>query len=224
MTGNLIITINRFSILCLKKDSFWSRRNVRIIICLQYTCALAALVPAIGVVMVYIKNSDGSYTIVGMRKQDELINEFTYIGAAVLYAVIGIILNVKMLVYLHKMLKLSDSARMAVHEKGMAFCTLIVFGFTMMMCTQQILRGIAILTDNTEFNNWITIHYFWISDVMVGIPPCIQLVLNSELRRDIVNFFLCRRHRNNAVRSTVMFSNRHPGLDRSSHLGRSNAK
>ncbi|XGW25374.1 hypothetical protein V3C99_006645, partial [Haemonchus contortus] len=74
MTGNLIITINRFSILCLKKDSFWSRRNVRIIICLQYTCALAALVPAIGVVMVYIKNSDGSYTIVGMRKQDELVS------------------------------------------------------------------------------------------------------------------------------------------------------
>ncbi|XGW25796.1 hypothetical protein V3C99_006865, partial [Haemonchus contortus] len=140
-----------------------------------------------------------------MRKQDELINEFTYIGAAVLYAVIGFILNVKMLVYLRRMLKLSNSARMAVHEKGMVFCTLIVFGFTMMMCTQQILRGIAILTENTEFNNRITIHYYWINDVMVTIPPCTQLLLNSELRRDIVNFFRCRRHPNSPVRSIFMF-------------------
>nr|CDJ80576.1 unnamed protein product [Haemonchus contortus] len=117
MIGNLIITINRFSILCLKKDSFWTRKNVRIIICLQYACAFAALLPTIGVDMIYVKNIDGSYSIVGMRKQDELINEFTYIGAAVLYAVIGSILNVKMLVYLRRMLKLSNSARMAVHEK-----------------------------------------------------------------------------------------------------------
>ncbi|XGW25793.1 hypothetical protein V3C99_006863 [Haemonchus contortus] len=224
MVGNLIITINRFSVLCLKKDRFWSRKNVWIIICLQYACAFAALAPAIGVDMLYVKNSDGSYTILGISKQDDLINQFTYIGAAVLYAVIGFILNVKMLVYLHGVFKLSNSARMIGHEKGMVICTLIVFGFTMLMCIQQTLRGIAILTENTEFYNLMTVQYFWINDVMVSIPPCTQLILNSELRRDIINFFRCRRRRNNPIGSTVMYSNGHPGLDRISHQGRSNAK
>ncbi|XGW25804.1 hypothetical protein V3C99_006869, partial [Haemonchus contortus] len=74
MIGNLIITINRFSVLCLQKDRFWSRKNVRIIICLQYACAFAALMPAVGVEMIYVKNNDGSYTIVGMRKRDELVS------------------------------------------------------------------------------------------------------------------------------------------------------
>ncbi|XGW25372.1 hypothetical protein V3C99_006644 [Haemonchus contortus] len=224
MVGNLIITINRFSVLCLKKDRFWSRKNVWIIICLQYACAFAALAPAIGVDMLYVKNSDGSYTILGISKQDDLINQFTYIGAAVLYAVIGFILNVKMLVYLHGVFKLSNSARMIGHEKGMVICTLIVFGFTMLMCIQQTLRGIAILTENTEFYNLMTVQYFWINDVMVSIPPCTQLILNSELRRDIINFFRCRRRRSNPIGSTVMYSNGHPGLDRISHQGRSNAK
>ncbi|XGW25371.1 hypothetical protein V3C99_006643 [Haemonchus contortus] len=224
MIGNLIITINRFSVLCTKKDSFWSRKNVRIIICLQYACAFAALAPVIGVDVVYVKNSDGSYTIMGISKQDDLINEFTYIGSATLYAVIGFTINVKVLVYLHGMLKLSNTARMAVHEKGMVFCALIVFGFTMLMCIQQALRGVAILTENTEFYNSIIVHYYWINDVMVSIPPCTQLILNSELRRDMINFFRCRRRRNNPIRSTVMFTNRHPGLDRISHQGRSNAK
>ncbi|XGW25797.1 hypothetical protein V3C99_006866 [Haemonchus contortus] len=181
MIGNLIISINRFSILCLEKDSFWSRKNVRIIICLQYACAFAALLPAIGVDMVYVKNDDGSYTIVGISKQDELINEFTYIVAAVLYAVISFILNVRLLVYLHKMLKLSNSARMAVHEK-----------------------------------------YYWINDVMVSIPPFTQMILNSELRRDILNFFRCRRHPRNLV-TNAMFSSQHPRLDRSSYHGRRSA-
>uniref|UniRef100_A0A7I4YSE9 Serpentine receptor class gamma n=1 Tax=Haemonchus contortus TaxID=6289 RepID=A0A7I4YSE9_HAECO len=157
MVGNLIITINRFSVLCLKKDRFWSRKNVRIIICLQYVCAFAAIAPAIGVDMLYVKNSDGSYTILGISKQDDLINQFTYIGAAVLYAVIGFILNVKVLVYLHGMLKLSNSARMIGHEKGMVICTLLVFGSTMLMCIQQTLRGIAILTENTEIFNSMTL-------------------------------------------------------------------
>nr|CDJ80575.1 unnamed protein product [Haemonchus contortus] len=60
------------------------------------------------------------------------------------------------------MMKLSDSSRLAGHEKGMVFCTLIVFAFTMLMCTQQTLRGIAVWTENTEFNNWISMH---VSDV-----------------------------------------------------------
>nr|CDJ81937.1 unnamed protein product [Haemonchus contortus] len=220
MIGNLIITINRFSILCLKKDSFWTRKNVRIIICLQYACAFAALSPVIGVDMVYVKNSDGSYSILGISKEDDLINQCTYLGAAVLYAVVGLILNVKVLVCLHGMLKLSNSARMAVHEKGMVFCTLVVFGFTMLMCILQILRGIAILTENTEIFNSTTMNYYWINDIMVSIPPCTQLVLNSELRRDIINFVRCRRHPRNLVTSAMMFSSQYPRFDRSSYQGR----
>uniref|UniRef100_A0A7I4YRF8 G_PROTEIN_RECEP_F1_2 domain-containing protein n=1 Tax=Haemonchus contortus TaxID=6289 RepID=A0A7I4YRF8_HAECO len=220
MIGNLIITINRFSVLCLRKDSFWSRKNVRIIICLQYACAFAALVPAIGADLIYVKNDDGSYILFGFHKQDDLINRCAYVGSSLLYAVISIILNIRLLVYLHRMMKLSDSSRLAGHEKGMVFCTLIVFAFTMLMCTQQTLRGIAVWTENTEFNYWITMHYYWINDVMVSIPPCTQLILNSELRRDIIDFFQCRRHRTNPVSTAIMFSNQHPGSDRGSYQGR----
>ncbi|XGW25805.1 hypothetical protein V3C99_006870 [Haemonchus contortus] len=107
--------------------------------------------------MVYVNNSDGSYTVLGISKQDDLINQFTYIGSSALYGVIGFVLNVKVLVYLHGMLRLSNSVRMIGHEKGMVFCSLIVFGFTMLMCIQQTLRGIAILTENTEFYNLMTV-------------------------------------------------------------------
>ncbi|XGW25799.1 hypothetical protein V3C99_006867 [Haemonchus contortus] len=118
------------------------------------------------------------------------------------------------------MMKLSDSSRLAGHEKGVVFCTLIVFAFTMLMCTQQTLRGIAVWTENTEFNNWISMHYYWINDVMVSIPPSTQLILNSELRRDIINFFRCRRHRSNNVTNAIMFSSQQHGLDRSSYQSR----
>ncbi|XGW25801.1 hypothetical protein V3C99_006868 [Haemonchus contortus] len=220
MIGNLIITINRFSVLCLRKDSFWSRKNVRIIICLQYACAFAALVPAIGIDLIYVKNVDGSWSQLGLHKQDDLNNRYAYVGASLLYAVISFILNTRLLVHLHRMMKVSYSARLAGHEKGMVFCTLIVFAFTMLMCTQQTVRGIAVWTENTELNRWITVHHLWINDVMVSIPPCTQLILNSELRRDIINFFQCRRHRNNSVATAIMFSNQHPGSDRSGYQGR----
>ncbi|XGW25806.1 hypothetical protein V3C99_006871 [Haemonchus contortus] len=220
MIGNLIITINRFSVLCLRKDSFWSRKNVRIIICLQYACAFAALVPAIGVDLIYAKNDDGSWILLGMHKQDDLNNRYAYVGASLLYAVISFILNTRLLVHLHRMMKVSHSARLAGHEKGMVFCTLVIFAFTMLMCTQQTVRGIAVWTENTELNRWITVHYLWINDVMVSIPPCTQLILNSELRRDIINFFQNRRHRNNSVATAIMFSNQHPGSDISSYQAR----
>uniref|UniRef100_A0A7I4YPK7 G_PROTEIN_RECEP_F1_2 domain-containing protein n=1 Tax=Haemonchus contortus TaxID=6289 RepID=A0A7I4YPK7_HAECO len=220
MIGNLIITINRFSVLCLRKDRFWSRRNVRIIICVQYACAFAALVPAIGVDLIYAKNENGSYILMGMHKQDDLINRCAYVGTSLIYAVISFILNIRLLAYLHRMMKLSDSSRLAGHEKGMVFCTLIVFAFTMLMCTQQTLRGIAVWTENTEFNNWISMHYYWINDVMVSIPPSTQLILNSELRRDIINSFRCRRHRSNNVTNAIMFSSQQHGLDRSSYHSR----
>ncbi|KAK6023878.1 hypothetical protein OSTOST_10324 [Ostertagia ostertagi] len=68
MFGNMLITVNRFSALCLK-DKY------------------------------------------------EKINRCTYVGASLLYALVSLILNVRLMIELHKLLKISDFGRHSRHEK-----------------------------------------------------------------------------------------------------------
>ncbi|KAK5986118.1 hypothetical protein GCK32_022306, partial [Trichostrongylus colubriformis] len=67
MIGNMLITINRYSALCLinRYDKIWSRRNVCIMIVAQYIVAIAAVIHIIGAKIVYTRNDDGTYTYIG---------------------------------------------------------------------------------------------------------------------------------------------------------------
>ncbi|KAK6026537.1 hypothetical protein OSTOST_07481, partial [Ostertagia ostertagi] len=66
--GNLLLTFNRYSALCLMEmyDKIWTRRNVRVMILIQYVLALAGFSHSIGVEILYARNDDGSYSFSGI--------------------------------------------------------------------------------------------------------------------------------------------------------------
>ncbi|KAK6052539.1 hypothetical protein COOONC_09957 [Cooperia oncophora] len=224
MLGNMLIAVNRYSALSLKEkyEKVWNRRNVRIIIGLQYGCAIAVFIPQLGAEYTYLRKDDGAYLFVGVDRLSVLINGATYTATCLLYAVVSVTLNVRSLVLLHGLLKASEFARRFHNERGMLFYTTIVFLFTMLMCTQQVLREVATVTESEAFHSWITMQlykvlyyeimqlitvvqhqptylFYWLNDVMVSIPPFSLLMFNKELRGDIRNFFQCRRNQRSAV-------------------------
>ncbi|KAK6060201.1 hypothetical protein COOONC_02144, partial [Cooperia oncophora] len=74
MLGNMLIAINRYSALRLNKnyEKVWKRRNVRLIIGLQYGCAFAAFIPLFNAEYIFMQNDDGTYTYVGIDKSSSL--------------------------------------------------------------------------------------------------------------------------------------------------------
>ncbi|KAK5986882.1 hypothetical protein GCK32_019939 [Trichostrongylus colubriformis] len=44
------------------------------------------------------------------------------------------------------------------HEMGLLLNTLFVFVFTMLMCTQQIIRGVAVFTNNDKLSSMAKVH------------------------------------------------------------------
>ncbi|KAK5975808.1 hypothetical protein GCK32_018309 [Trichostrongylus colubriformis] len=78
MVGNVFIAANRYSALCLisQYDMIWKRRNVWIIVGLQYVVASIAVSPLIGAEIVYTPNTDGTYTFAGLEKQADLNGDF----------------------------------------------------------------------------------------------------------------------------------------------------
>ncbi|KAK6058808.1 hypothetical protein COOONC_03619 [Cooperia oncophora] len=69
MIGNMIITINRYSALCLAKryNEVWTRRNVWIMIIAQYTVSFAAFSHLIGVELLYKEGDDGRLIYAGLE-------------------------------------------------------------------------------------------------------------------------------------------------------------
>ncbi|KAK6052538.1 hypothetical protein COOONC_09956 [Cooperia oncophora] len=161
MIGNMLIAANRYSALRLKEkyEMVWNRRNVRIIIGLQYGCAFAAFTPLFKAEYIFVKNGDGTYMYTIDRRSD-LINRVAYVAACLLYAVVSLILNVKSLVLLQSLLKVSEFARRFRNERGMLFYTTIVFLFTSLMCSQQILKGFATVTENDALRLWINMQFY----------------------------------------------------------------
>nr|CDJ88403.1 7TM GPCR domain containing protein [Haemonchus contortus] len=68
MIGNMLLTLNRYSALCLMKkyDKIWTRRNVWIMILVQYIVAFGAYSHNIGVNVLYSDNGDGTYVFTGI--------------------------------------------------------------------------------------------------------------------------------------------------------------
>ncbi|KAK6039729.1 hypothetical protein COOONC_22766 [Cooperia oncophora] len=48
--------------------------------------------------------------------------------------------------------------------------------------------------------------FYWINDVMMCVPPFCLVVLSSDLRKDIINFARCRRHRNGHHAAVSVFN------------------
>ncbi|KAK6041092.1 hypothetical protein COOONC_21403 [Cooperia oncophora] len=79
MFGNMLIAVNRYSALRLKEryEKVWNRRNVRLIIGLQYGCAFAAFIPLFISENTFIQNEDGTYLYMGVDRRSDLVS-FSY--------------------------------------------------------------------------------------------------------------------------------------------------
>nr|CDJ88400.1 unnamed protein product [Haemonchus contortus] len=84
----------------------------------------------------------------------------------------------------------------------------------MLLCLQQITKVISNLTGNVALDTFATMQFFWINDFMVCVPPFCILMFSADLRRDIVNFWRCRRGTKTSVVSISVINNRNSTLSR----------
>ncbi|KAK5970309.1 hypothetical protein GCK32_002156 [Trichostrongylus colubriformis] len=209
MLGNMFITINRYSAVCLMHnyDKIWARRNVWIVIGIQYAVSFMVYFHTIRTKMVYIRNANGTFSYGGLENDIDKINRFIYVSVCLVYALVSVSLNARLLMEGRRLLKMSRS-RHGRHERGLLLNAFLVFIFTMLMCTQQVMRGIAVFINDDNLNTVAKMHFYWINDAMISVPPLSLLLLSTELRRDIVNFFTCKRDHINFSSSTCVATQR----------------
>uniref|UniRef100_A0A7I4YGV1 Serpentine receptor class gamma n=1 Tax=Haemonchus contortus TaxID=6289 RepID=A0A7I4YGV1_HAECO len=203
LIGNILITINRYSALCLlnKYDSIWTKKNVWAAIAIQYMLSFAVFAHTIGTEMIYVRSSDGSVIFKGFEKRVDMIIRSTYFIACAIYAIVCVCLNMGMLIEWKRLPKIDGSLKHRHHDKSLLLHAMVVFGCTMLMCAQQLTKAIAVYADMDELSTWASMQYSRINDVMVSVPPFSLLLLSSDLRQEILNSF--RRNKN---RSTVTIS------------------
>nr|CDJ97623.1 7TM GPCR domain containing protein [Haemonchus contortus] len=198
LIGNMLITINRYSALCLmnRYDVIWTRRNVRIAIIIQYAISFVAFVHVTRGNVEYIRNDDGTVAMKGFReKQIDLIARFTTIGACIIYATVTLSLNVRLLIEWKRLSRADGVPKHKHHDKGLLLYTLLVFICSMLVCSQQVIKTVATFTGNTSLNLWISLQYAWMNEIMVTLPSFSLLVLSSDFRQEIFNLFRCSKHR-----------------------------
>ncbi|XGW26238.1 hypothetical protein V3C99_007116 [Haemonchus contortus] len=196
LIGNMLITINRYSALCLmnRYDVIWTRKNVRIAVIIQYVISFVAFVHVARGNVEYIHNDDGTTTMGSLREKEiDLIARFTCIGACIIYATVTLSLNVRLLMEWKRLSKENGVPKHRHHDKGLLLYALLVFTCAMMMCLQQVVKLVATLTGNTSLGLWISLQYAWMNEIMVSIPPFSLMVLSSDFRQEIFNLFRCSR-------------------------------
>uniref|UniRef100_A0A7I4YRK4 7TM_GPCR_Srx domain-containing protein n=1 Tax=Haemonchus contortus TaxID=6289 RepID=A0A7I4YRK4_HAECO len=206
--GKMLLAFNRYSALRFPDtyDKIWCRRNVWIVILLQYIVAFAIFTQMFGVELLYEKGADGRYTFADVDSLSKWKTRYLYGGVGLIYAIISVTLNIKVFVAWRKLPRIRGKSSISRHEKGLLLYTTLVFASTMLMCLQQVLRVIATLSGNNDFDLWVTMQFFWINDVMVCVPPFCLVVLSADLRRDIIRFFLCTRHQNKLTPSVSVLN------------------
>ncbi|XGW27171.1 hypothetical protein V3C99_007625 [Haemonchus contortus] len=217
LVGNMFITINRYSALCLmsRYDVMWTRKNVRTAIIIQYVISFAAFAHVIRASVDYVHNDDGTVATGGLREiQIDLIARFTSIGACIIYATVTLSLNVRLFMEWKRLSRENGVPKHKHHDKGLLLYTLLVFICSMLVCSQQAVKAIALLTGNTPLNLWISLQYIWMDELMVSIPPFSLLVLSSDLRQEIFNLFRCSKHRTGTALFVTLPSTRKSVVER----------
>nr|CDJ80573.1 unnamed protein product [Haemonchus contortus] len=108
----------------------------------------------------------------------------------------------------YRLSRLQNGSGSKIHEKGLLIYTMFVFFSTMMMCTQQITTGMAAFTSNDELYLWAIMQFFWCNDIMVCIPPISILLLSSELRNIVIDFFRRRKPSTGVISIIPIFMSR----------------
>uniref|UniRef100_A0A7I4YQM4 Serpentine receptor class gamma n=1 Tax=Haemonchus contortus TaxID=6289 RepID=A0A7I4YQM4_HAECO len=205
--GNLLIAINRFSALCLMQryDKIWSRKNVRIVIAVQYLVSFLAFIHILILSLPCVQNADGTCTFKGVNKQADKISRCLFSGFSFIYTVVTLCVNLRMAFEWYRIAW--SGSKPKVNEKGLILYTVIVFFFTMLMCAQQITCAIGLFTSDDKLYLLALMQFFWLNDVMLIIPPVSILLLSSELRDNVFNIFR-RRKTEQGVINVAMFVSR----------------
>ncbi|XGW27148.1 hypothetical protein V3C99_007611, partial [Haemonchus contortus] len=159
MLGNIFITTNRYSTLCLvqKYDKYWKRKNVWILITIQYVIASASFLHTLGAKLVYDQYADGTFCYVSLEKSFDLANRSIYVAVCTIYGIVSINLNIRLLLEWHRLSQLGTISRHRRQEKGLVLYTMSVFVSSALMCAQQLTRAFAVFTDNKSLNMWATL-------------------------------------------------------------------
>ncbi|KAK5965702.1 hypothetical protein GCK32_010007 [Trichostrongylus colubriformis] len=177
MIGNMFIAINRYSAICFihQYDKIWVRKNVWIIVLVQYVVALSACIHFIGSDLVYIRKPDGTSTYKGLEKQTDMF-------------------------YANRI----DGVR-NTSIKSLLMYTVIVFISTMLICSLQITVGIAVFIGNDRMFISVLVQIFWANYIMVSIPPFSLLLLSSDLRSEVLELFCIKKLKNNVTTTVSVF-------------------
>ncbi|XGW25386.1 hypothetical protein V3C99_006650 [Haemonchus contortus] len=209
MLGNIFIAVNRYTSIrhSVIYEEIWTRKNLCTVIAVQYIVSIACSIYTVTSKLVYIHKEDGTTILKGFEAHVDVFIRCTYFGVCTIYAIVSVILNARTLTEWHRISKMTDISRNQKHEKRLLLYTLVVFIFTMLMCSQQFTRAISLITGNDQMYLWASGQFFWINDIMVSIPPISLIVLSSDLRRHIVDFFRKRRSvGRNVVVEAVFFT------------------
>ncbi|XGW27169.1 hypothetical protein V3C99_007624 [Haemonchus contortus] len=226
LIGNMLITINRYSALCLmnKYDVIWTRKNVRIVVIIQYAISFVAFVHVTGGNVEYTRDDDGTVAMKGFReKQIDLIARFTTIGACIIYATVTLSLNVRLLFEWKRLSRADGVPKHKHHDKGLLLYTLLVFICSMLVCSQQVIKTVSTFTGNTSLNLWISLQYVWMNEIMVTLPSFSLLVLSSDFRQEIFNLFRCSKHRSGSSLFIAVPSTRRSVVERDHRTSREDA-
>nr|CDJ82661.1 unnamed protein product [Haemonchus contortus] len=115
MIGNLLITINRYSALCLMNiyNEIWTRKHVLAAIIFQYVISIGVFAHAIRAHVEYIPGANGTTIIKGIKERE---------------------IDLRLLFY-----------------------ALVIFSGSMLVCIQQFVKFVAVITNDISLNLWATL-------------------------------------------------------------------
>nr|CDJ85793.1 7TM GPCR domain containing protein [Haemonchus contortus] len=85
--------------------------------------------------------------------------------------------------------------------------TVIVFVSTMLMCTLQITIAIGSFSNDKMYSTALG-QFFWCNDIMMSIPPFSILLLSSNLRNTVFDFFRRRKNQHGVIPDAPIFVSR----------------
>uniref|UniRef100_A0A7I4Z5D9 Serpentine receptor class gamma n=2 Tax=Haemonchus contortus TaxID=6289 RepID=A0A7I4Z5D9_HAECO len=190
--GNTFITFNRFSSICLmhKYNKIWIRRNVFIILTVQYGVSIAAVAYTVTSKILYSQSEDGTYKFRGIDPSVATVTGCISSIIGVVCLVTSFVMNVKLFVTWRNLLKNKDRSTARHTEKGLLMYIITAFTLMMVMYTVDVLYAVSSASENHELFTWLNDRVFWINDFLVTVPPLSLLLFSADLRHAILKIFL----------------------------------
>uniref|UniRef100_A0A7I4YNY4 Serpentine receptor class gamma n=1 Tax=Haemonchus contortus TaxID=6289 RepID=A0A7I4YNY4_HAECO len=191
MIGNTFIAFNRYSSICFMYtyDKIWTRRNVLVIVAVQYAVSIAAVSYNVTSKIVYVQVDNGSYEFQGLEPHVATITGCIFSTLVYVCTLTSFGLNVRLYIERRKLLKEGILPASRHAEKGLLIYTITAFISMVVMCAVDGLFAVASATHNHELLTWANDHVSWINDCTISVPPLFLLLLSPDLRRAVLSIF-----------------------------------